>query len=188
MNKALIICDAPKGVEFFRDFLQQNEYDEIKVIMNGDEARRHLIDHDYDLCIVSAPLCSESGEQLAIDIAERNTCQVILFVKAEQLEEITDHVEDFGVITVGKPISKQMFWSALKLAKVAQRRIMRAQTENEKLQKKLNEMKTISRAKCLLISYCGMSEEDAHKHIEHRAMDERLTRIEVAKDIVNTYS
>ena len=33
------------------------------------------------------------------------------------MEEITEKVEDCGVITVAKPISRQMFWSALKLAR-----------------------------------------------------------------------
>lgn len=35
MNKALIICDAPKGVDFFRDFLIQNDCNEITVVESG---------------------------------------------------------------------------------------------------------------------------------------------------------
>ena len=34
----------------------------------------------------------------------------------------------------------------------------------------------------------GMTEEEAHRHIEKRAMDERLTRREVASRILSTYS
>ena len=135
MDKALIVCDVPKGIEFFRDFLMQNDYKEITVVDSGEEARRMLVDKDFDLCLINAPLRKESGEQLSIDIAEKNICQVILFVKAEYSEEIMDRVEDYGVITVSKPISRQMFWSALKLARVAQRRITMAQKENAKLQK-----------------------------------------------------
>lgn len=187
MNKVLIVCDAPKGTEFFRDFLAQNGYEDILVVENGEEARRILVDTDFDLCLINAPLRKESGEQLSIDIAEKNICQVILFVKAEQCDEIADCVEDYGVITVSKPISRQLFWSAIKLARVAQRRITMAQKENAKLQQKLDGLKTVSRAKCLLISYCGMSEEDAHKYIERQAMDKRLSRLEIAKDIVHTY-
>lgn len=80
-------------------------------------------------------LRKESGEQLSIDIAEKNICQVILFVKAEYSEEIMDRVEDYGVITVSKPISRQMFWSALKLARVAQRRITMAQKKMQNYRK-----------------------------------------------------
>lgn len=37
MDKALIVCDAPKGIEFFRDFLMQNDYKEITVVDSGEK-------------------------------------------------------------------------------------------------------------------------------------------------------
>lgn len=187
MGTALIVCDAPKGTEIFREFLIQNDYTEIAVVENGEEAKRKLVDFDYDICLVNSPIKGKSGEQLAIDIAEKNICQVILFSKAEVLEEVTERVENFGVITVGKPINRQLFWGALKLAKVAQRRINMARQENNKLMHKLEDLKLVSRAKCLLISYEGLSEEDAHKYIEKRAMDVRLSRLEVAKEVIRKY-
>lgn len=187
MSRAMIVCDAPKGAEFFRDYLLQNGYDEITIVDNGEEAKRKLVEYDFEICLVNSPIKGMSGEQLSIDIAEKNICQVLLFVKAEYQEEITENVENFGVITVGKPINKQLFWGALKLAKVAQRRIDMAQKENQKLQHKLDNLKVVSRAKCLLISFEGMSEADAHKYIERKAMDDRLTRIEIAKWIIQQY-
>lgn len=69
MDKALIVCDAPKGIEFFRDFLMQNDYKDITMVDSGEEARRMLVDKDFDLCLINAPLRKESGEQLSIDIA-----------------------------------------------------------------------------------------------------------------------
>lgn len=187
MSKALLVCDTPKGVEYYRDFLMQSEYEEITVADNAEEAKRKVAEFDYDVCLINSPIRNSSGEHLAIDIAEKNICQVILFVKAEYQDEITERVEDFGVITVGKPINKQLFWGALKLAKVTQRRMAMVQKETRKLQTKLEDLKQVSRAKCLLISYEGMSEEEAHKYIEKKAMDERLSRIDVAKDIINQY-
>ncbi len=187
MSKALIVCDAPKGTAFYQEFLLKNGYEDITVVEDGNEARRKLVELDYDICLVNAPLRQENGEQLSIDIAEKNICQVLLFVKAEYIEETTENVENFGVITVSKPISKQMFWTALKLAKVTQRRIDMAREENSKLQKKLESIKVVSHAKLLLISYENMSEEEAHKYIEHYAMDNRMTRLEVAREIIDKY-
>ena len=43
MDKALIVCDAPKGIEFFRDFLMQNDYKEITVVSKRNTARRSWI-------------------------------------------------------------------------------------------------------------------------------------------------
>lgn len=187
MGRALIVCDTPKGVDVFRELLSHDGYDDIIVVENGEEAKRRLVDYDYDLCLINSPIRGKSGESLSIDIAEKNICQVILTVRAEILEEITERVENYGIITVGKPINKQLFWSAIKLAKVAQRRLDMMKQENKKLQSKLDDLKMVSRAKCLLISYEGRSEEDAHKYIERKAMDDRVSRVDVAREIIRIY-
>ncbi|MDC7277943.1 ANTAR domain-containing protein [Butyrivibrio fibrisolvens] len=184
MDRALIVCDNEKGTSFYKSFLKENGYIDIVAVTSGPMAKRAILDYDFEICIINGPIGGTSGEELSIDIAEKNMCQVILFVKAERLEEISAQVEDYGVITVGKPINKQLFWQALKLAKVAQRRINMAHKENEKLEKKLEDMKVISRAKILLMVEKNISEEEAHKLIEKQAMDRRMTRIEVAREIV----
>ena len=184
MDRALIVCDNEKGTSFYKSFLKENGYMDMMAVTSGPMAKRAILDYDFDICIINGPIGGASGEELSIDIAEKNICQVILFVKAERLEEISAQVEDYGVITVGKPINKQLFWQALKLAKVAQRRIGMAHKENEKLEKKLEDMKIISRAKILLMVEKNISEEEAHKLIEKQAMDRRMTRVEVAREIV----
>ncbi len=184
MDRALIVCDNEKGTSFYKSFLKENGYIDIVAVTSGPMAKRAILDYDFEICIINGPIGGTSGEELSIDIAEKNICQVILFVKAELLEEISAQVEDYGVITVSKPINKQLFWQALKLAKVAQRRINMAHNENVKLEKKLEDMKIISRAKILLMVEQNISEEEAHKLIEKQAMDRRMTRIEVAREIV----
>lgn len=188
MERALIVCDSEKGTDFYKSFLKENGIVDIVISENGPEAKRKIIDYDFDLCIINGPINGDTGEQLSIDIAEKNICQVLLFVKAERIEEITEHVEDYGVITVSKPINKQMFWQALKLARVAQRRILMAHKESAKLERKLEDMKVVSRAKLLLITNLGITEESAHKYLEKQAMDMRMTRVEVAREVIKQYN
>ncbi|WP_334294967.1 ANTAR domain-containing protein [Terrisporobacter hibernicus] len=38
-----------------------------------------------------------------------------------------------------------------------------------------------------MIQYLKMSEEQSHKYIEKQAMDLRITKVEVAKNILKTY-
>ena len=187
MDRALIVCDNEKGTSFYKSFLKENGYMDMVAVTSGPMAKRAILDYDFDICIINGPIGGTSGEELSKDIAEKNMCQVILFVKAERLEEISAQVEDYGVITVGKPINKQLFWQALKLARVAQSRINMAHKESAKLEKKLNDLKIISRAKLLLIVNRDISEDEAHKIIEKQAMDSRLSRVEVAKEIIREY-
>ena len=60
-------------------------------------------------------------------------------------------------------------------------------SEKRDLLKKLDDMRLINRAKLVLMQNMGFTEEQAHKHIEKRAMDMRRTRAEVAMDILKTY-
>lgn len=187
MDKALIICDSPKGTEFFQSFLTSSGYSEIEVATNPDEGRRKFGQNDYNIVLINAPMKNESGEQLAIEIAEQNITQVILMVPVEFMDQISSKVESFGVITVAKPINKTLFASAIKLAEVTQRRVDLVRIENRKLKKKMDELKLISRAKCILVSALGVDEEGAHKYIEKQAMDERMTRCEVAKEVISRF-
>ena len=75
----------------------------------------------------------------------------------------------------------------LKLTGSMQNRLKRIQAENSKLKQKIEDIRIIDRAKCLLISYLNMSEQEAHRYIEKQAMDMRFTRRMVAEEILNTY-
>ena len=60
--------------------------------------------------------------------------------------------------------------------------IIRAQKED--LMKKIDEIRLVDRAKCLLIEKFHYSEEKAHYTIEKKAMDNRLSRLQVAQIII----
>ena len=59
--------------------------------------------------------------------------------------------------------------------------------KNQALQEKMQDIRTVNRAKWLLIERHRMTEEDAHYFIEKQAMDMRLSRREVAENIIRSY-
>ena len=56
MDSILIVSSSKKGMSFFTEVLSQNSYGEIVTVTNGGEARRLLVERDFDLCIINAPL------------------------------------------------------------------------------------------------------------------------------------
>jgi response regulator NasT len=187
MDSALIISSSEKGSDFFNEILISASIGKIVTLRTGGEARRLLMDCDFDLVVINAPLNDESGESLSRHIASKGISQIILVVKSEFFEEVSALTEDYGVLTVAKPISKALFWSALKLAKSASSRLKLMQAENMKLKQKIEDIRVVDRAKCVLISYLGMGEQEAHRYIEKQAMDMRTTRRAVAEGILRTY-
>ena len=187
MESALIVSCTGKSAAFFTEMLNEASVSQITVIKSAGEARRIIMEKDFDLVIVNAPLGDESGENFCRHIASRNLSQVILVVKSESFDAVSAACEDYGVLTIAKPVSREIFWSALSLAKSARSRIRRMQSENAKLKQKIEDIRVIDRAKCLLISYLSLSEQEAHRFIEKQSMDLRSTKRAIAEEILKTY-
>lgn len=187
MKKVLIVSSTEKSNVFFREILSQNSYKEIITASNCGEARRLFIDNNFDLCIINSPLPDEFGVNFAKSIVSKGICQVILIVKSELLDEISAKVEDLGVFTIAKPISQGLFWRVLKLAGAAFHKMSMMQNENKHLLQRIEDIRMVDRAKCILIEYLRMTEPEAHRYIERKAMDRRMTRRSVAEGILRTY-
>lgn len=187
VDSALIVSSTEKSISYFADILKAVPYSNIVSMQTCGEARRLLIERDFNLCIINAPLSDELGKTLSLNIAAKGICQVVLVVKSEIYDEISHAVEDLGVITISKPINRNILWSALKLARAAQKRMEVIQNENNKLIQKIDDIRIVNRAKYILMSYLSMTEPEAHKYIEKQAMDMRVTKRNVAEGILKTY-
>jgi len=100
MDSILIVSSSLKVSSTLEELLKFNSsYNEIVMARNAGEAKRILLDRDFDLCIINTPLTDEFGTNLAINIANRETSQVMLIVKSELEDEISDKVEDYGYLS-----------------------------------------------------------------------------------------
>ena len=187
MDSVLIVSCSEKGTESIKEMLDAAEFHQIAALRSCGEARRLFLQRSFDLVIVNAPLKDESGEDFSRQIASEDLSQVILMVRSEHFDAVSAICENDGVLTIAKPVNKAVFWSALKLAKAAQSRLRRGQEENAKLRQKIEDIRVVDRAKCLLISHMNMSEKDAHRFIEKQAMNMRCTKRDVAEGILKTY-
>ena len=187
MASALVVTYTEKSIGFFVELLTAAEIDDRVHVKSCGEARRLLLERDFDYVIINGPLKDERGESLSMDIAENGLTQVILIVSNEFYEAISQTTEEAGVLTVVKPLSKDILWSALKLAMSAHNRFKKINKENMKLKQRIEDIRVIDRAKYILFSHYKMSEEEAHRYIEKQAMDMRVTRRTIAENILKTY-
>ena len=183
----LLVGSSEKSQALLQALLSGTAFSQCVMASNGAEARRMQTQGDYALTIINTPLTDEPGIDLAVKTAQSTLSGVILLVKAEMADVVSQKVEESGVLVVAKPVSRQLFDQALRLSMTARNRMLMLQNQNEKLQKKIEEMRMVDRAKCALIQYLRMTEQQAHRHIEKQAMDTRQTKMQVARDIVNTY-
>lgn len=185
-RRVLLVASGEKSRIQWTHLLQEEGFRELDTASNGGEARRLLLSGGWDLMVINAPLSDEFGHQLAMDAAE-DDCGVLLVVKSELWEEVNERVSPDGVLTLGRPFSRGTLSQAMGLLWASRAKLQRYQAENAKLRLKLEELRVVSRAKCLLVEYLHLNEEQAHKYIERISMEERKTRRAVAEEILQEY-
>jgi response regulator NasT len=187
MESALIVSCTDKNTAFFSEMLKAASINQIVLLKSCAEARRLIMDHDFDLVIVNSPLRDESGENFSRNIALNGSLQVILAVTNENFDETAAVCGEDGVLTISRPVNRDIFWSVLTLAKSAHNRMNRIQTDNSQIKNKIEDIRIVDRAKYILISYMKMNEQEAHRFIEKQAMDLRVTKRAIAEGILKTY-
>lgn len=186
-RSVLIVTSNEKTASFIMQLLDPALYNPVLIAKSGNEASRMLISSTFDIVIINAPLSDQLGYELALNIYEKSVSGIMLMVKNEMFDEVCDRVEDYGILTVAKPLSKQLFYQALRLIVATREKLKLLEKENIRLQVQIQEIRIINRAKWTLIEYLKMSEAQAHRYIEKQAMDMRMTKKAVAESILKTY-
>lgn len=182
----LVAGSGDKIYEYIAGLLPKSTYDPILRAEDAGSARRMLLSTPVDVIIINTPLTDEFGTELALDLSE-GVSGVMLLVKSELYDQVCWKVEDSGVCTLAKPMTKQGFYSAVKLLTAMTARLSKMEKKQKTLQEKMTDIRMVNRAKWLLIEHHHMSESDAHYYIEKQAMDTRLSRREIAESIIRTY-
>ncbi len=185
MANALIVSAGNNANEYLARHVAELGYTRPAIVASGGEARRRIDGKDFEVIIINTPLPDEFGHELGMDAVEKTDAGVILLAKTGTAEQISDKLQDYGVLVLGKPFTAVQFRQTVQMAASICRRLNLVRAENAKLQDKLAQLRLVDRAKCFLIEKRGMTEAEAHRLIEKTAMDTRKSRGEVAEEILD---
>ena len=187
MDNILIVSNTSTTMGIISDLLRAESFERIITSQNASEARRYITENEFDLIIIDTPLPDEMGDDFARHASEVTNAGIILMVDSDKIYEISAYVEEYGVFTLPKPLSPEFFYQAVKLLTASLKRVMRLENENVKLQKKIEEIRVVNRAKLILIQVLKMTENQAQHYIEKQSMDLRQSRLVTAENILRTY-
>lgn len=183
----VLVADAgDKFSSFLSELLPKSDYEIVTKVESAGQVRRIILEQSIDLVLLNAPLQEEFGTQLALDLADENM-GVMLLVPGDSFEQVITRVEDFGVLTLPKPVTKDGFYRAVKLLTALRAKLLQMERKQQALKEKMQDIRIVNQAKWLLIEKLNMSENDAHYFIEKKAMDLRLSRREVAQTVIENY-
>ena len=151
---------------------------------SGALARRAVLEKNYDLVVINIPLTDETGEELALDIAEKSNASILMAVPREVFDFAMEHVTDSGILVLPKPVSGVYIARALRFMASIQNKIHRFEKKVRRLEEKMEEIRTVSKAKVCLVETRGMTEEEAHRYIGKQAMNNGVSRMRIAKRIL----
>ncbi len=187
MGRAMIVSAGANSNEYINARLTELGYNRPLIIPSGAEARRRMLESDFELIVVNSPLPDEFGHDLCINAVEKTDAGVIFLVKAAAAEQLMAPLSAYGVLLLSKPFSSAFFLQAIHMAAASNHRLLRLRQDNARLQDKISQIRLVSRAKCCLVEHEHMTEAQAHRYIEKQAMDTRRDRTEIAQEIVDSY-
>ncbi len=183
----LVVSSSEKFNSTMKTLLPMTDYWPLDFAGSVSEARRRMLETEYDLVLINSPLPDDFGTRLATSICNETGLGVLLFVKAAMYDEVCAKVTEYGVLTVSKPAPLQVVRQSLSVLCATRERLRRMEERQASVEEKIEEMRLVNRAKWLLIERLGMTEAEAHRYMEKQAMDQRVSKRGLAEIIIKTY-
>lgn len=190
MTKEFNVLTVSSYKNFFpltRSYLAGFNADNIFTAASIAEAQKLLMTKSISAIIINTPLSDGLGLDFATECADKKFYSVLLFAKKELYGNITEKASPHGILTLPEGTDSATLSEAFSVLMSTAKKLMRLDKTKEKELSRAEELKLSGRAKLILISSFGMSEEQAHKYIERRAMEMRKTKNEIALSIINSY-
>lgn len=176
MSKAIIYSENSHATEVFSEILMAEGYGDI---VAKDQIAFCGVDASAHLQLVNAGCDNfDHAVRLAEKLSACTSAAVILLADQEHCHARGEQIRSAGVLLVEKPLSRQLFVQSIQDAQALFGRIRRMGDQ-------LNEARLIARAKLILVEKQHMTEQQAHKHIEKEAMNRRITRLELANELIS---
>lgn len=183
----LLAVSGPKTEKVFSDMIHDWQQSiPITVKTTCKEAWKSLQESTYSIVIVLSPLNDGEGYDLA-SMASQTSAGVIFVCRQEAYAGAVQKLESRGIYVFSTAMGRKVFEQALRMMHAVSIRLSKDVPQTQMLQERIKDIRIVNRAKCLLIQYERMSEEEAHKMIEKEAMNRRLSRREIAQEILDSY-
>lgn len=156
-------------------------------VTDGGSLRELFAEHSYDIALLVLPFEDRFGAETAAFLSKSYDTRTIAFVPSKVYDDVCEKLARSGILILPKSSQRALIINALRNAVHTKEKLDELKEEKQTLAEMVNEIKLVNRAKCVLIEYLRISEKEAHRQMQKRAMDQRITLSEVAADILKTY-
>ena len=120
----LVVSGRKQNTALLSAMLDSSVYRPVDSALSAGEAKRKMLSNTYDILIIDPPLPDEFGSDFAVDATASSHSGIMITVRSDLYESTCAKVENAGVLTVAKPVSKRDFQTALKLITATSARLL----------------------------------------------------------------
>ena len=167
-----------------REMLQDAGHEVVGEAANGEEAVKLARELQPDFIIMDVKMPIMDGITASKIIAEENIAPVLLLTAYSQ-QDIVDKATDAGVIAyLVKPIREEQLFPAMEVVVKRFAEVKSLNDELEQLKDSLETRKLLDRAKGILMTAHGMTEQEAYRRMQQFSMAKRISLKELAESII----
>jgi response regulator NasT len=167
-----------------KEMLEEEGLQVVGEAADGDAAVRLARERQPDLVIMDIKMPGMDGLTAAERIVQEDLGAVLILTAFSQKDLVQRAAEAGAMGYLVKPFQRSDLLPAIEIALSRYAELNDVKKESANLSEQLEARKVIDRAKGRLIDQ-GMSEADAFRHIQKRAMDERRSMRAVAEEIIS---
>jgi len=186
-GSVLVVCGKAEMASSMQAMLIKEGFYPVSCAHSANEARRAFFTMSMDLVIISTPLPDEQGTDLVFDTREKTSAGIIVISRPEQLLDMQSSLENLGALILPKPINRLTLLQTARFALSVRNSMTELINERDRLKKRIDERKVLEQAKWTLVEKLNLSEPQAFRLIQKRAMDLRLSQATVAEEIIKKY-
>ena len=175
----LVIAAKPRIQSSVRSALTA-KYGRVLTAETVQEARRAVEREKIALMVIFSPLKDEEEIPRLFDMADRRGIAAGYIVGREIYGETAYRLEGRNVFVVAYPLQMDQVLQIVSFLYQVQKRFWLVLSEQERLQRQVQDVQIVCRVKCLLVEKREMTEEEAHHFIEQEAMNTGLSKREAA--------
>jgi len=167
-----------------KEMLEEEGFDVVGEASDGDAAIRLAREREPDLVIMDVKMPGMDGLTAAEKITEEELSAVLILTAFSQKDLVQRAAEAGAIGYLVKPFQKSDLMPAIDIALARNAQLKAVRNEAKGLAEQLETRKVVDRAKGRLMDAKGMTEADAFRHLQKRAMDERRSMKSVAEQIL----
>jgi response regulator NasT len=167
-----------------KEMLEEEGLDVVGEASDGEAALRLARERKPDLVIMDVKMPGMDGLTAAEHINSESLAAVLILTAFSQRELVQRAAEAGAMGYLVKPFQKSDLMPAIDIALARHGEMKALKEESSSLEEQLATRKVVDRAKGRLIDAQGMSEGDAFRYLQKKAMDDRRSMRSVAEEIL----